>query len=442
MRLFVVASLLLLAAGLLAERGNAGPGAREEPHEGYRLLTEKSYLRPDFHQSDFDAVWQVWPEPLRSRAEQATVAERRRMAFRRYGLTPRPDAPGKPLQYVVDDDGNWTLNCFACHGGLVDGETVPGRPNARLALQTLAEEMRASKMRRGRPLSRMELGSVVVPLGSVNGTTNSVIFGIALMSSRDGDLNVRPSPRTHKLDHHDLDAPPWWHFKKRRTLYADGFIEKDHRPLMTFMLIPRNGPEKFHAWDEDFAKVGDYLESLEAPKWPWEVDEELAARGRRVFEKTCARCHGTYGEDPTVRLRALTKDQRAEYGRSWLGRYGALEIIPDPIGYVAPPLDGIWASAPYFHNGSVPTLWHVLRPDARPRIWRRKEARDGDVYDRERVGPAVETYEDLPPEARESRKRREFYDTRRRGLGNGGHDYPADLTGEQKRALLEYLKTL
>jgi hypothetical protein len=40
-------------------------------------------------------------------------------------------------------------------------------------------------------------------------------------------------------------------------------------------------------------------------------------------------------------------------------------------GYIAPPLVGIWASAPYFHNGSVPTLWQVLDPDSRADIWTR-----------------------------------------------------------------------
>ena len=69
---------------------------------GYALLVDKPYLPPDFDQETFDAVWKQWPEPLRSQAEKATADERRQMAFERYGLTPRPDDPAKPLQYVVD----------------------------------------------------------------------------------------------------------------------------------------------------------------------------------------------------------------------------------------------------------------------------------------------------------------------------------------------------
>ena len=40
-------------------------------------------------------------------------------------------------------------------------------------------------------------------------------------------------------------------------------------------------------------------------------------------------------------------------------------------GYLAPPLYGVWATAPYLHNGSVPNLWELLKPAERKRIWRR-----------------------------------------------------------------------
>ena len=44
------------------------------------------------------------------------------------------------------------------------------------------------------------------------------------------------------------------------------------------------------------------------------------------------------------------------------------------IGYLAQPLYGVWASAPYFHNGSVPNVWEVLKPQDRYPIWRRVSA--------------------------------------------------------------------
>src|SRR5690349_12359730 len=77
---------------------------------GYKFLTQKIYLPPDFTQEVFDEAWTQWPEPLKSQAEKATPEERRKMAFSRYGLTPRPDDPTKPLQYVVENsaDGRTT----------------------------------------------------------------------------------------------------------------------------------------------------------------------------------------------------------------------------------------------------------------------------------------------------------------------------------------------
>ena len=49
------------------------------------------------------------------------------------------------------------------------------------------------------------------------------------------------------------------------------------------------------------------------------------------------------------------------YSRSWFsnGDHPAKLVFPFN-GYVAPPLDGVWITAPYFHNGSVPTIEAVL----------------------------------------------------------------------------------
>ena len=113
-----------------------------------------------------------------------------------------------------------------------------------------------------------------------------------------------------------------------------------------------------------------------------------------------------------------------------------------PTGYVAPPLDGIWASAPYFHNGSVPTLWHVLHPGDRPVVWKRTAT----GYDRARVGLEVEEMEAMPVAAGgkklASAERRRHFDTTRPGKSGKGHDFPDVLDESEKAAVLEYLKTL
>jgi len=454
---FLVA--LLLAITLLSRGATAGEniGVSKSPlytHRGYELLTTKPYLPSDFDQATFDELWKTWEEPLRSQAEKATLEERRAMAFSRYGLTVAPgDSSGKPQQYVVDEQGNWTMNCLTCHQGKVAGKVLPGVPNSLLALQTLVEELRATKMRMRKTLTRMDIGSAIIPLGTSNGTTNAVVFGVVLMANRDAKLNVLRATLPAKITHHDHDAPAWWNFKKKTRLYSDGFAAKSTRPLMQFMLVPENGPEKFHEWESDFRDIYAWLESLEPPAYPFAIDQKLAHEGQAVFAQHCADCHGQYGSQASypnkivpieevgtdrVRLEALTPGHRRAYGESWFGHFDQESAIADPGGYVAPPLDGIWASAPYFHNGSVPTLWHVLHPAERPRVWSRTE----DGYDQDRVGLEVSASDQVPATATTGRDLRRYFDTKQVGKSAQGHTFPDALDEAEKRAVLEYLKTL
>ncbi len=434
-----------------------------DANAGYELLVNKAFLPPDFDEEIFDQVWRSWPRELRKQAEQASPDQRRKMAMERYGLTPRPGSQTlDPLQYVVSErdsgDGKvkqWTMNCFSCHGGTVYGVPTPGAPNNRYALQTMTEELRMTKLKLGRPFSRMDLGAFVIPLGTTHGTTNAVVFGVGLMAQRDTQLNVIDAI-PEAFTHHDMDAPPWWHFHKRSHLYIDGFAQRGHRGLMQFMLVPENGPEFFRDHEDDFRKVYAYLMSLRAPKYTGKIDASLADRGQHVFNQTCSQCHGTYGKDATypevripldeigtdpVRLSALPVAGRAKYAKSWFAHGGETEeqqTVIDPDGYVAPPLDGVWASAPYFHNGSVPTLHDVLNPDSRPKIWHRTS----DQLDETKVGLTVATVPRIPFTETDIAKRREYFDTSGFGKSNQGHPFAEVLSAADKQAVLEYLKTL
>ncbi len=365
------------------------------------------------------------------------------MAYSRYGLTTTPgDSSGKPQQYVVDEAGNWTMTCLACHQGKVAGQVYPGLPNSLFALQSLTDDIRATKFKLVKKLTRMDLGSAVIPLGTTNGTTNAIVFGVALMANRTPDLKVVPGfpPR---MVHHDHDAPAWWNFKKKQRLYSDGFALKDHRPLMQFMLIPENGPEKFTEWEDDFRTIYAWLESLEAPVYPYEIDRVLAQRGEAVFNANCAECHGTYGDKETypnkivsidevgtdpVRLGALRPQDRQGYEASWFAHFGEHPVVADPGGYVAPPLDGIWASAPYFHNGAVPTLWHVMHTADRPKVWSRSE----DGYDREKVGLEVTSYDRVPKTVKSGHERRSYFDTSKFGKSAAGTRVPRSTRRDRK----------
>ena len=168
--------------------------------------------------------------------------------------------------------------------------------------------------------------------------------------------------------------------------------------------------------------------------------------------------HGTYGEDWRYPNRVLALSEvgtdpalaRAGYSdqdrfRAWFAQsyYGERSQITPALGYLAPPLDGVWASAPYLHNDAVPTLAALLEPAARPTWWRPRRTADGQpVYDRDALGWAYESLAAGKSAAMSWDERNRIYDTTGKGYGNGGHRFGDRLSAADRRALIEYLKTL
>lgn len=95
-------------------------------------------------------------------------------------------------------------------------------------------------------------------------------------------------------------------------------------------------------------------------------------------------------------------------------------------------LQGIWAAAPYLHNGSVPTLAELLKPAAE----RISSFKIGPAYDIVNIG--------LAAEQNKFDYTLETTDCSDRNSGNSrcGHEFGTKLSAEEKKALLEYLKTL
>jgi hypothetical protein len=94
-------------------------------------------------------------------------------------------------------------------------------------------------------------------------------------------------------------------------------------------------------------------------------------------------------------------------------------------GYANMPLDGVWARAPYLHNGSVPTLDALLAPGEQRPVTFFRGCTDFDV---EKVGFAC--------------VRGFKFDTALPGNSNRGHSFGTSLAPRDKSALVEYLKTL
>jgi hypothetical protein len=208
---------------------------------------------------------------------------------------------------------------------------------------------------------------------------------------------------------------------------------------------------------DEFTSV---IRHLRPPRYPYEIDRTLAARGREIFYSTdvgCYRCHGIYDGQGNVdwpgvhspigtdrsRIDVVSEQFIDAFNRSPLAADGALR---KSRGYAATPLTGVWANFPYLHNGSVPTLHDLLGPASeRPRIFEVMAAR---TLDRVHLGQPLY----LNPshaalgEAELIRRfgdNRNWFNSARPGCGNQGHDFwPQIKTDENRQALIEYLKTL
>ena len=145
------------------------------------------------------------------------------------------------------------------------------------------------------------------------------------------------------------------------------------------------------------------------------------------------------GTDP-ARALGLSDRLVAHYNKTWFGEEYAVD--EQMIGYQAPPLDGLWATAPYLHNGSVPTLAALLKSSDRPARFSRPPSTDFAHYDQGHVGWKYEVVTEPPSPGLSPYEARFIYDTARFGLGNGGHTFGDKLSDGERRDLIEYLKTL
>ena len=198
---------------------------------------------------------------------------------------------------------------------------------------------------------------------------------------------------------------------------------------------------------------------LKAPVWPEDmfgtVDHAKAQAGEKIFNDTCRDCHqnrlyaltdvgtdpqraNSFGQPVTggvpfptavkpildgLKARAFTDDQISAADQAGMD---ANPVIWRKTGqYLARPLTGVWATAPYLHNGSVPTLWHLVHPEQRPA----KFIMGNREYDAGKLGYATDGSGWT-------------FDTSQPGNSNIGHTYGTNLSEEQKTALLEYLKTI
>jgi hypothetical protein len=220
--------------------------------------------------------------------------------------------------------------------------------------------------------------------------------------------------------------------------------------------------------------VRDFIKDWPPPPYPFDVDSDKAARGMVHYEKYCQKCHNKEFDNSKIYPEVATDDSRLKFF-SEESKAGVVSIMKRACpknsvivrglkverpceehendifrmqttdasrGFTAPNHFGLWARAPYLHNGSVPTLYHLLVPRARPDTF----VRGSLDYDKEKVGFAWEP--EKLTEFRKTDKLARLQDTRLETLSNKGHDKNLGLdwgdksNQERLGELLEYLKTL
>lgn len=459
-----VASLLLLAdcggdlpRAARAASYNVQPGYIEptpqrtgDPQAGYRALVNEPYVSCGL---PLQAWRRVVPDFT---ADDLLPGRESASASLPYAFTAHRNADGVDL--VVS-------NCLTCHAARWQGELVVGLGNESLdftgdpqdAVDTAGVYVRGEAATRAYNHFADRIAGIAPYIRTrtigVNPATN---LTWALMAHRDpvtlawsDTALIEPPPREPL----PVSVPPWWRMADKHAMFYTGLGRGDHARfmLMAAMLCADSVPE-VKAVDQYAADIRAYILSLSPPRWPFALDPALAAQGREVFEARCARCHGRYGEqaqypnllvsldevgtDAAYALAATDGSEQRFY--DWTARsfYGERAVTSPARGYVAPPLHGVWATAPYLHNGSVPSIAVLLDSPRRPTYWARKSFANDD-YDPRSLGWAFDAWAagEQPDEER-------VYDTTRHGHGNGGHRFGDALRAAEQRAVLEYLKTL
>ncbi|MSR30229.1 MAG: c-type cytochrome [Gemmataceae bacterium] len=435
----------------------SSPGM-DQTHPGKKFLLSSEFTTPSFTLGAYQSLWKSW-----GLAKPPSPEEFSNILSSRYGLHRAPyENHGLPMglkmasfPLTLGTVQGIAMDCLICHGGLLDGKPVIGLGNNSLDLQTFFEDFHRAEGNKGPMRFRFS---------NTKGTNEAGAVSVFLAGFRNPDLSLKP--KWENLGLRDVlceDVPPWWNLKKKKTMYFTGGADaRSVRSIMQFMMSPINPPAHFEKNEVNFAKLQQFMHTLTPPKYPFPIDQSLALLGNSLFKDHCSKCHGTYGPngvypnkivalkeigtDP-ARFLGISREFALFYNSSWFskekqGWAGDEYKARDTEGYQAPPLDGIWATAPYFHNGSVPSLLAVLKPQARPKRFQRDFENRLDQYDRKNLGwgftqPPGQANPGLDP--LESRK---IYDTTLPGRSNQGHLFGEILNDAQRYAILEYLKTL
>lgn len=296
-------------------------------------------------------------------------------------------------------------------------------------------------------------------------------------------------PKQNKLRQVPADSKPavWWNLKYKTRWLSDGSIVSGN-PIHTNFLWNEIGRgvdlEALEGWlvdNQDAIKeLTSFVFKAQAPKYndffPDSISVTRAKRGEKLFMKSCAGCHGQYEKGWSTQGPLKYEEQIATTKVWYHRKTPVVDVGTDPLrregmryfyeelnrlkisktigavvqpqeGYVPPPLVGIWARWPYFHNNSVPTLYDVLTPDfKRPSFYISVPAQDKELdFDQVKNGYPAPNLVRMPYK----KNKEHHYYAKGPGLSNQGHsemmldeDGNEKFSHKEKLELIEYLKTL
>ena len=386
-------------------------------------------------------------------------------------LSRTSDNKGIPFNFNVVSASNGVkivvTNCLNCHADKINGQLVVGLGNTTADNTIdLAQQLDGLdffvQSRYGRtspewaaylPFTRGFRAIAPYIRTNVKGVSSADKIFAALSAHRNKDdlkwLSTPQFPISVKTA--PSDVPAWWLYKKKNALYYNALGKGDFARLnMATALVTMQDSAEARKIEAQFPNLDAYLKTIQAPKYPFTIDQLLAQKGKSLFNDNCAKCHGKYESDATypnylIDLQAIGTDAALAdenqnfpqyhtwFNQSWFSKSpNAAQLLPTR-GYIAPPLDGIWATPPYLHNGSVPTLDDLLKSTQRPKYWSRTFDNKAD-FDMVKMGWKYK--------AESSKIDNNTYDTTVYGYGNAGHYYGDSFTADERKAVIEYLKTL
>ncbi len=431
----------------------AEPQRKGDPKAGYDTLVNGGYVSCGAPASVYRMAYGDAPARLRLKGRRGSNAKLS------YDVTAVKTPRG--VEVV-------TANCLGCHATPTPEGVIIGLGNSALDLtEDFATFATAAGLLVQNTAELAEWWRWSARVRAVGPYTRPDTIGVnpadnlaaVLAAHRDPETLAWSDEPRHELPPREpvpADVPAWWLLRKKNAMFHTGIGRGDHaRLMMSASMLCTDSVEEAERIDREFDDVRAYLTTLRPPAYPHPIHRKLAAEGREIFEAFCSECHGTYGAKESypnliipleeVGTDPLLWQSTAREGlpmvewfnRSFYGRTARLE--PGP-GYVAPPLDGIWATAPYLHNGSVPTVGALLDSSKRPRYWRR--SRSQYTLDPEALGLKHQRLSHGKAAEPDAAARKRIYDTTLPGYSNSGHTFGDDLSAQQRQALLEYLKTL